>query len=201
MVFDMKKQLIALILAGTVLSATACASNGTAGQTSEESASATTTAEETTENTALDTIGETTAETGASDTKASDETGETAAASLKDFTGTFYSGRIEITVEAGEDDNAKIRVEWAGGFKDKAEWTMSGKFDPVSKSISYSDCVKKEVTYKSENEIESSKEIYTGGKGSFFFDNTGKKLIWKDDKENTGEGLNFEQLSETEAKG
>ena len=198
MVIDMKKQLIALILAGTVLSATACTSNVAAGQTSDETSGETTQA---VESTVLDTIGETTADTSSSDAKASDETGESSQLTLMDFAGSYYAGRLQVTVEAGEGDNAKIHVEWAGGYKDKAEWTMTGKFDPVSKSISYSDGVKKEVTYKSEDVIESSKEIYTGGKGSFFFDETGKKLIWKDDKENAGEGMKFEMLSESEANG
>ena len=68
-------------------------------------------------------------------------------------------------------------------------WTMSGKIkDNV---ITYSDAVQIYESYdpESENGV-THEEVYTDGTGTFEITED-KKITWKDDKENAGEGLVF----------
>ncbi len=120
--------------------------------------------------------------------------------------GYYRCERATIVVEPEGSENAKISVTWGGSAWERAEWSMSGRFDPETMSVSYTDGVKKIVSYKENGEVASEETEYTDGTGVVSFDAERWALTWQDDREQAAEGMVFmgglpdEESTETAAE-
>ena len=90
-------------------------------------------------------------------------------------------------------DEAKITIEWGGSATELSRWVITGKLDPETLTVNYTDSVKSEITYNGNGEIEKEDVIYTDGTGSVVFNDNGT-FTWKDDRSEYGDIL-FEWLS------
>lgn len=118
---------------------------------------------------------------------------------VMNFIGTYIHDRCIITVQTKEnsENGAEIAVHWGGSAWESAEWRMSGDLDPETLTIEYDDCVKSEVVYKEDGELESETELYTGGKGRIVFQSGlgTLALMWEDEEEHAADGNVFEYSS------
>lgn len=183
----MKKKIICSILSAcTVLSMTACASanaGGAAGTPDKEN-------EKAASDTSDAIIGGVTP--GISDI--------TVAQPGEDFSfeGTYYSDRCHITFSKGTDKTVNVQIGWASRYNESLEWTMSGEYDSEAYCIQYEDCVKKNVLYKAENEVEKEETLYTDGTGTFLFSLSGDSVTWTDKKEDVAQGRIFALYKESD---
>ena len=109
------------------------------------------------------------------------------------FIGEYQWERAHALVEAEGDDGVKITIEWGGSAWSLAKWVITGKLDPETLTVNYTDSVKSEITYNGNGEIEKEDVIYTDGTGSVVFNDNGT-FTWKDDRSEYGDIL-FEWLS------
>lgn len=77
-------------------------------------------------------------------------------------------------------------------------WTMTGEFDVDSMTISYSDCVKNDVTVDANGNEVSSETLYENGKGKFVIDEEEQTITWTDENEDAGNGSQFGFMFELE---
>ena len=173
----MKKKVFASAMAAcTLLSMTACATNAADGIGAP-------TQEQVTES------------TDATGTSAEDNTDASVIdpenAGKFTYEGTYYGDRCCVKLSAGEGNKVNIKASWGGSYNECSEWTMAGIFDGASNTVTYSDCVKKDVKYSSETEVEKEDIIYTDGTGTLKFDASGETFTWDDRKENCAENLTF----------
>ena len=181
----MKKKIICSILSAcTVLSMTACASTnagGAAGAPEKEKAAS---------DISDSIVGGVTP--GISDV--------TIAPPGEDFSfeGTYYSDRCHITFSKGTDKTVNVKIGWASRYNESLEWTMSGEYDSEAYCIQYENCVKKNVIYKAENEVDKEETLYTDGTGTFLFSLSGDSVTWTDKKEDVAQGRIFELYKESD---
>jgi len=111
--------------------------------------------------------------------------------------GNYVCDRARVEVQPKGEDMADITVSWSNSAFDHAEWTMSGVFDTDTMTVSYSDCVMKNVAYDRDSEetdkIPLETIIYTDGSGKIIFGEDGT-LTWEDDQDHAAEGMVFEYL-------
>ena len=74
---------------------------------------------------------------------------------VMNFIGVYGHDRASIMVEADGMENAKITVTWGSSAAENAEWVMSGKFDPETLTVAYTDCVKTVCVWNEQGEVES----------------------------------------------
>ena len=110
---------------------------------------------------------------------------------IMNFVGTYASGRASILVEADGADGAKLTVTWGSSAWEHSEWVMSGKFDPDTLTIEYSDCVRKDVEFAEDGSIKSETVVYENGFGTVHFDADDGSLRWKDDEEHMADDMVF----------
>ena len=112
---------------------------------------------------------------------------------IMNFIGDYVNGRADILIEADGDTGAKATVTWGSSAATQAVWEMSGDFNIDTHEFTYSNAVKKEVTYNEDGSVAEEKEIYNDGTGTMTFSEgtEGPYLEWKDDKENIADGLTF----------
>ena len=108
---------------------------------------------------------------------------------VMNFVGTYASGRAAIHVEPDGMDGAKLSVNWGSSAWEHSEWTMSGKFDPDTLTIEYSDCVRKDVAFAEDGSVASETVVYENGMGTVHFEND--NLYWKDDEEHVADDMVF----------
>ena len=114
------------------------------------------------------------------------------------FEGTYYSDRCHITFSKGTDKTVNVKIGWASRYNESLEWTMSGEYDSEAYCIQYEDCVKKNVIYKAENEVDKEETLYTDGTGTFLFSLSGDSVTWTDKKEDVAQGRIFELYKESD---
>ena len=118
---------------------------------------------------------------------------------VMNFIGTYICDRCSINVATKEnsENGAEITVHWGGSAWHSGEWRMSGDLDLETLTIEYSDCVKSEVVYNEDGELESETEEYTDGKGRIVFQSGlgSQNLMWEDDEEHVADGYVFEYSS------
>lgn len=86
---------------------------------------------------------------------------------------TEYSG--EALVEADGMENARITVTYAGSPWFHTQTVMSGRFDPETLTMEFSNATLTEFTYNSDGSVDEEKVSYSDGKGRAVFsydDNT-----------------------------
>lgn len=108
---------------------------------------------------------------------------------VMNFVGNYACDRASILVEADGADGAKISVHWGSSAWEHSEWTMSGKFDPDTLTIEYSDCVRKDVAFAEDGSVDSETVVYENGFGTIHFEND--NLFWKDDEEHMADDMVF----------
>ena len=111
--------------------------------------------------------------------------------------GNYVYERAGIEIRAAGDDMAVITVRWSNSAFDHAEWNMSGVFDTETLTVTYSDCIKKIVSYDreaGEDEKEPEETIeYRNGTGSISFQENGT-LTWIDEQEHIADDAVFEYV-------
>ena len=108
---------------------------------------------------------------------------------VMNFVGNYACDRASILVEADGADGAKLSVTWGSSAWEHSEWTMSGKFDPDTLTIEYSDCVRKDVAFAEDGSVASETVVYENGMGTVHFEND--NLYWKDDEEHMADDMVF----------
>ena len=108
---------------------------------------------------------------------------------VMNFVGNYACDRASILVEADGADGAKLSVNWGSSAWEHSEWTMSGKFDPDTLTIEYSDCVRKDVAFAEDGSVASETVVYENGVGTVHFEND--NLYWKDDEEHMADDMVF----------
>ncbi|MBQ3692775.1 MAG: hypothetical protein II931_05600 [Clostridia bacterium] len=109
------------------------------------------------------------------------QTDDSVSRDVKDYTGTFVSDRCAITVEATDEQNVKITVEWGSSYNELAKWEMSGWFDPDTFRVNYSDSTEKYITYNDDATVKEEKVYYKDGAGRIQFYST-DGLNWYDEQ-------------------
>ena len=120
---------------------------------------------------------------------ATTEVTEPAPKTVADINGEYKNGRVTVEVDSEDPENVQIWVIWTASHNSKAVWSMSGKYDPVTETISYDNGVKKVFTYTEEGEPETETVEYTNDKGVFVFSYNG--VTWDEYNENIAEGMVF----------
>lgn len=151
------------------------------------------TSEETTEESASAVEEGTQAVTGGTASAAQEYAEEDGQNPIMSFIGPYACGRAIMKVEADGMDGARISVTWGASAFESGEWKMSGKFDVDTLTVEYADCVKKDVVYKDEGEIESETVEYENGTGRITFrEGDPLALVWEDDMEHIADDSVFE---------
>lgn len=111
---------------------------------------------------------------------------------VMNYVGDYECDRCSITIEADGDTDAKITVHWGSSATEATVWTMSGRFDPDTKRINYSDSTKTVMNFEGEEEKDTV--VYKNGVGRIQFLDDGK-LEWQDEQEiDTVRGMVFESI-------
>ena len=110
---------------------------------------------------------------------------------IMNFVGTYASGRAAILVEADGADGAKLTVTWGSSASEHSEWVMSGKFDPDTLTVEYSDCVRKDIEFAEDGSVKSETVVYEKGSGTVSFDAENGSLRWKDAEEHVADDMVF----------
>jgi hypothetical protein len=114
---------------------------------------------------------------------------------VMNYVGNYVCGRAAVLIGAtDEKDGASASVTWSSSAAENSKWEMTGTFDPDEKRFEYHDCVRTDFVYKEDGTVESQEEVYTGGHGFMFFDDSGDKLTmtWQDDQEDIAKDMTFE---------
>lgn len=92
---------------------------------------------------------------------------------------TEYSS--EALVEADGMENARITVTWAGSPWFHNQTVMSGRFDPETLTVEFSNAVMTEYTYASDGSVKEETVGYTDGRGRAVFDPENNTLTITED--------------------
>ena len=117
------------------------------------------------------------------------EVTEPAPKTAADINGEYKNGRVTVEVDSEDPENVQVWVIWTASHNSKAVWSMSGKYDPATETISYENGIKKVFTYTEEGEPETETVEYTDDKGVFVFSYNG--VTWDEYNENIAEGMVF----------
>lgn len=113
---------------------------------------------------------------------------------VMNFVGDYACDRASLLVEATDmQDGARVTVTWPSSAAEHSEWVMTGKFDPETLTITYSDCVKTDFVFNEDGSIDSETVAYENGKGTFTFsDEDTLSLTWDDAEEHIADDVVFE---------
>ncbi len=115
---------------------------------------------------------------------------------VMNFIGVYGHDRASVMVEADGSDGAKITVTWGSSAAENSEWVMSGKFDPETLTVAYTDCVRTDYVWNEKGEIDSETVAYENGEGTITFtDGEALSLTWDDAQEHIADGTVFEYAS------
>ena len=112
---------------------------------------------------------------------------------VMNLVGDYQSGRANAMVASFGDDEVWIVIEWGGSAWELARWNISGRLDPDTLTVSYSDCSKQVVVFEESGEIKSEETVYQNGTGTVTFSEDGH-FTWHEDQSESGEDLVFDRL-------
>lgn len=115
---------------------------------------------------------------------------------VEGFIGSYGVGRANMDVDAGDGGSVKITVTWGSSAWEKVQWTMSGELDPETLTVEYADCVKTELRFNEQDELDETAVIYENGTGRIRFSAGDHSATWEDAMENAAEDLVFTADSE-----
>ena len=98
---------------------------------------------------------------------------------VMNFVGEYQSDRAHALVECFDADSALITIEWGGSAWELARWTIIGRLNLDTLTISYSNCTKAIVTSGDDGENEEIE--YDDGTGTIVF-GEGLSFTWHEDR-------------------
>ncbi len=104
------------------------------------------------------------------------------------YAGQYYIGKGNLSISPEGADGALIQVWWGSSAAEHSEWVMHGTFDESTKTITYSDCEKHDITLNENSEVEKDETAYTNGTGSVKINDNGS-VIWIDDQDHIADDL------------
>ena len=108
------------------------------------------------------------------------------------FIGPYAYGSAGMYIEAGGGHDARVSVAWGNSTGKRSEWTMSGPFDEKTLTITYSNCVRKDLVFNENGDIESETTAYENGTGTItFLEGEDVSLVWKDDQDHMADNAVF----------
>ena len=108
------------------------------------------------------------------------------------FIGPYAYGSAGMYIEAGGGHDARVSVAWGNSTGKRSEWTMSGPFDEKTLTITYSNCVRKDLVFNENGDIESETTAYENGTGTItFLEGENTSLVWKDDQDHMADNAVF----------
>ena len=110
---------------------------------------------------------------------------------IMDFIGEYYANRAVMNVEPMGDDGAKVSVQWSSSYNEYSEWVMSGRLDPETMTLEYSDCVKTDVVLPEDGASGTETVVYENGTGRLVFDAENGTVSWTDDNDENAENVVF----------
>ena len=114
------------------------------------------------------------------------------------FEGVWQCGRATIAMY-WEEEGFKVMITWGSSAWEHSEWEYSCYYHEEDNTVvSMPFGTRTEVVYNDKGEIASATEAYNDGAATFLLDEEGH-LIWRDEKENAGEGMRFERIPEEPA--
>ncbi len=112
---------------------------------------------------------------------------------VMNFVGEYQCDRTHALVECDGYTDARITIEWGSSVSELTRWDIWGPFNTETLTVEYSGCMKSNVTYNEDGEIESQDEVYGDGTGTIVFNNDGT-FTWHEDQSESGEDMVFEWL-------
>ncbi len=109
------------------------------------------------------------------------------------FDGTVWACDRASIEFCWEEEGYKVEVKWADSAMKQTVWDYSCYYQADTGSVAGFG-IKYVEEYDENGEVVSSEEIYTDGEVEFVLDEDGK-LIWKDQKEDAGNGMLFEFMA------
>ena len=97
------------------------------------------------------------------------------------------AGRGMLSLQCTSDGGADISVHWSSSASESSEWSIHVTYDEEKNALVYTDAVKTDFVYESEDKSTET-EDYNDGTG--YFEIKDEKLIWHDDKAE-GEPIEF----------
>ncbi len=111
------------------------------------------------------------------------------------YSGIWVSDRASAEI-VWEEEGYRVRIEWASSAWETTEWEYSCYYNVEENTIlSVPFGTRTDLVYDDNGEEVSATVIYEDGIAGFFIDEDGL-MIWQDEKENAGEGLQFERISD-----
>ena len=109
---------------------------------------------------------------------------------IMNYIGPYNCDRATILIEANGMEGAKATINWGSSAWEHSEWTLTGSFDMDTLTITYEDCVRKDLVFDEDGNLTSETEVYTDGTGTIVFADDGT-LTWNDEKEHQADGMTF----------
>ena len=114
------------------------------------------------------------------------------------FEGVWQCERATVAMY-WEDEGFKVLITWGSSAWEYSEWEYSCYYHEEDNTVvSVPFGTRTEYVYGEDGELASATEAYNDGAATFLLDEEGY-LIWRDEKENAGEGMRFEKLPEEPA--
>ncbi len=112
---------------------------------------------------------------------------------VMNYIGVYGNNRCTIAVSESGDNEVNVSVSWSSSAWEHNEWTMSGHFDPDTKTVTYENAECTTHVFNEDGEEEETTVVYEDGKGSFTFEDTDRGIVltWNDEKEHVADGTEF----------
>ena len=111
------------------------------------------------------------------------------------YSGVWQCDRASIEI-VWEEEGYRILIHWGSSAWECTEWEYSCYYHEDDNTlVSMPFGIRKELVYSDDNELPEITVVYEDGDAVFSLDEEGH-LIWTDLKENMGENMQFEWISE-----
>ena len=104
------------------------------------------------------------------------------------YAGQYYIGKGNLSISPEGENGALIQVWWGSSASEHSEWVMHGTYDESSKTITYKDCEKHDITLNEDGEVDKDETAYTDGTGSVKINDNGS-VTWIDDQDHIADDL------------
>ncbi len=117
---------------------------------------------------------------------------------VADFEGVWQCDRASIGMY-WEDFAFQVLITWSSSAWEHTEWQYTGFYQPEDHTVvALPFGVRTDYVYDDHGTLVSAMDAYYDGEATFYLDEEGC-LHWQDMKENAGEGMRFEKITETKA--
>ena len=109
------------------------------------------------------------------------------------YEGKWQCDRATVSMD-WEEEGFKVLIIWGNGASETTEWEYSCYYHENDRTlVSMPFGLRTEVVYNDDGSTASFNQVYEDGDAVFSLDADGS-LIWKDLKDNAGEGLRFAKI-------